>query len=357
MTGTEAAPVVVRFAALGDTVLLTVLLDALARRYGRPIDVLTSGLWARTLLSVQPFVHEVCTVTSRKRPWLLTPSQWHAVSWLKGHSGPVWLCDPEPAARRLVERAVPASRIRALWDDWPGEDVHWADWWYAVAHDRPIVPGVGVPVLHLPELWRADARRWLARQGIPAAAPLILIQPGSKKTSRRFSLNRVDNDKFWPLERWATVVEGLLDREPHAHVVLCGLPTEADVTGGIWARLGVRARARVIDAARELPLPRLAGLAGLASAMISVDTGPAHLAAALDCPLVVLFGKHGYARWAPRAPSAPVIALGHPTYREEGHVGEISAQAVLEAFEALWRRCMGSHGEHRSIRTSFASIA
>lgn len=46
----DDTPVVVRFAALGDTVLLTGLLDGLARRYGRPLDVLISGFWARPSL-------------------------------------------------------------------------------------------------------------------------------------------------------------------------------------------------------------------------------------------------------------------------------------------------------------------
>ena len=107
----DDTPVVVRFAALGDTVLLTVLLDGLARRLGRPLDVLTSGAWARTLLEAQPYVRAVRTVTSRKRPYLLTPSQWEAVGWLRRHRGPIWLCDPEPAARRLVARGVPRERI------------------------------------------------------------------------------------------------------------------------------------------------------------------------------------------------------------------------------------------------------
>jgi heptosyltransferase-2/heptosyltransferase-3 len=334
----DDTPVVVRFAALGDTILLTVLLDGLARRLGRPLDVLTSGAWARALLEPQPFVRQVRTVASRKRPYLLTPSQWQAVDWLRAHTGPVLLCDPEPAARQLVTRAVPRERLRALWDDWPGERVHWADWWHAVANDEPVEAGRGQPVLHLPEAWLADTRAWLAARAVPIGVPLILIQPGSKKTSKRFSLHREDNDKFWPVERWGAVIDAILADEADAFVVLCGAPTEADVTAAIRRQITHTAVAgRVIDAAQELPLPRLAGLARVASAIISIDTGPAHLAAALDCPAVVLFGKHGHERWVPRAPSAMVIPLGQATYREHGHVREIGTDQVLEAFGRLRR--------------------
>ena len=332
----DDTPVVVRFAALGDTVLLTVLLDGLARRLGRPVDVLTSGTWARILLEVQPYVRAVCTVASRKRPYVLTPSQWEAVSWLRRHSGSVWLCDPEPAAWRLVARGVPRERVRALWDHWPGDRIHWADWWHAVANDRPIEAGRGQPVLHVPKAWLSDAQAWLAARAVPAGAQIILVQPGSKKTSKRFSLHRGDNDKFWPIERWGAVIDAILAWEPDAFVVLCGAPTEADVTAAIRGQIKHPAAAgRVIDAAHELPLPRLAGLARLASAIISIDTGPAHLAAALDCPAVVLFGRHGHERWVPRAPSAPVIPLGQASYREDGHVREISTEHVLEAFAQL----------------------
>lgn len=336
----DDTPVVVRFAALGDAVLLTALLDGLAQRYGRPVDVLTSGAWAETILGSQPFVRQVRTVSSRKRPYLLTPSQWQAVAWLRRRRGAVWLCDPEPAARRLVERAVPLNRLRALWDRWPGEDVHWADWWYAAGRDLPIEPGAGRPVWHCPRAWQDDAREWLLARRVPVATQLVLLQPGSKRTSRRFSLRRQDNDKFWPVERWARVAVEVLAEDPSCFVVLCGTPREADITADITrsaAAAGVD-RARLIDAATELPLARLAGLASFASAMISVDTGPAHLAAALDCPVIVLFGRHGYRRWVPRAPAAEVIPLGSGEWRSDGHVAQITVAEVVEAWCRLRKR-------------------
>ncbi len=339
MTGDDT-PLVVRFAALGDTVLLTVLLDGLAQRYGRPVDVLTSGGWAEPLLASQPYVRSLRTISSRKRPYWLTPSQWQAVGWIREHTGPIWLCDPDPAARRLLARAVPGERVRAVWDEWPGEAVHWADWWYALTHDRPIEVGKGYPRLTLPASWQQDAMDWLQAKGVNPTAPVLLLQPGSKKTHKRFSLHRENNDKFWPIERWVSLLKDLTQTDARLVVLLCGSEREADITGEIRAGALSRAAdpARIIDAARELPLPRLAGLASLASGMISIDTGPAHLAAAFDCPMIVLFGKHGYQRWAPRAQRAQVICLGQPHYREEGHVEQIELDEVQRAWERLDKR-------------------
>ena len=104
------APLVVRFAALGDVVLLTVLLAALCERHGRPVHLLSSGAWTPVLLGSDPAVGTLRLVTSRRAPYWLTPSQWSARHWLAAHRGPVYLCDPDPYAARLLERRRRALR-------------------------------------------------------------------------------------------------------------------------------------------------------------------------------------------------------------------------------------------------------
>src|SRR5260370_30421961 len=49
--------------------------------------------------------------------------------------------------------------------------------------------------------------------------------------------------------------------------------------------------AGLYNAADDLPIPRLVALLARAAGLITVDSGPAHAAAAVGCPLVVLFGK------------------------------------------------------------------
>ncbi len=324
-------PVVVRFAALGDVVLLTVLLEQLARRHGSRIDLLASGGWTRSLLANDPAVGDIQLVTSRKSPYWFTPSQREAVAWLKAHKGPVYLCDPDQYARRLVERAVPRERIVAPWERWPGLDTHWADWWHAVGSDEALLAGRGQPRLHASPAWVADARAWTQTRGI-ADAPILLIQPGNKKTSKRWSLHRTNNDKYWPVERWAQTIAGALATKPDLRVVVCGSPREADLVNEIVTAC---ADPRVLAAALDLPLPRLIGLASFAHSMISIDTGPAHIAAAMDCPCVVLFGYHGWGRWVPRAPHSDVIALGNRETRDDGNVASIGVAEVLAAWQRL----------------------
>lgn len=327
-------PVVVRFAALGDVVLLTVLLEQLAKRHGSRVDLLASGGWTRPLLANDPAVGDIQLVTSRKSPYWFTPSQREAVHWLSAHKGPVYLCDPDKYARRLVERAVPRARIVAPWDNWPGLAAHWADWWHSVGSYGPLVAGSGQPRLQASPDWVADARDWAQQRGV-GDFPILLIQPGNKKTSKRWSLHRTNNDKFWPVARWAQVIAGVLQAKPELRVVVCGSPREADLVNEIVA---ASADSRVLAAAEDLPLPRLIGLSSFAHSMISIDTGPAHIAAAMDCPCVVLFGYHGWGRWVPRAPRSTVIPLGNRETMDDGNVANISAVDALSAWQRLQPR-------------------
>ncbi len=344
---TLARPLVVRFGAFGDTVLLTPLLRALALRWGQPVDLLSSGPWTPRLLANNPHVGEIRLLRSRRAPYWLTPSQWRAVAWLRRRgSGPVYFCERDSHGRELLRRAgLPDAQVDQPWDDWPGDGVHWADWWMDVARRTPaafadqapppLAPGVVAPrpELFITEAARAACETWLRQRGW-IDAPLVLVQAGHKKTHKRGRIGTSDHAKHWPPGHWATVVRGVRERLPASRVLMCGSPREHGLVQEIIDLAGPDAR--VHNLARELPIERLLPLAERAHSMISVDTGPAHAAGAMDCPLVVLYSVFGSARWRPRPPTAPVIALGGER-GEASRLTDIAPQAVVEAWEALGR--------------------
>ena len=68
--------------------------------------------------------------------------------------------------------------------------------------------------------------------------------------------------------------------------------------------------------------------------MISADSGPAHCAAALGVPLVVLYGTQSSRVWLPRsATGSPVVAVGGPPHFERAQ--QISVSAVFGAWCSL----------------------
>lgn len=93
---------------------------------------------------------------------------------------------------------------------------------------------------------------------------------------------------------------------------------------------------KVQTVANDLPLRRLLAMLSLAHSCISVDTGPAHAAAALNCPLVVLFGKASPHRFRPVSASSPVEVLtGHADDDNDPDIAYITPAQVLTAWDKL----------------------
>ncbi len=94
----------------------------------------------------------------------------------------------------------------------------------------------------------------------------------------------------------------------------------------------------VYNAALELPIPRLVALLARAAALITVDSGPAHAAAAVGCPQIVLFGKALPTLYRPWGTAgADVKVLCGQVDGEPSMLG-ITTGDVLDAWAALRRR-------------------
>lgn len=186
------------------------------------------------------------------------------------------------------------------------------------------------PRLFVNDADRSDLDAWLRRHGLEHKQ-LVPLQPGNKRTLKRGRAGQLGDEKAWPSERWEALIRHVLARDPQIHVILCGVPAERAVLRAIADAADT---SRVLEASGELPLRRLLALLERASGMISVDTGPAHAAAAMGCPLIVLYGAHPPAQWLPRSPvGSPVIGLGGPPQRHR--VSEIALEEVQAAWDRL----------------------
>jgi heptosyltransferase-2/heptosyltransferase-3 len=317
----QVRPLVVRFGAMGDMVIVLTLIEALHRRFGTPVDLVSSGGWTRPLLGAQRGVGEILLVPSRRTPYAFSPDQRDLVERLRARGpAPTWLCDRGPKALQLLERAGYGREwvvdADAVCPKVPGE--HDADRWLRFARTTPaaqratpIDPPASLDDLRTPPLvvqpaWREDLDRWL-RQHELQGRPLLLVQAGNKRTMRWWiPRRRATNTKYWPEERWAAVIDFLLQRDPDARVLLLGVPAEAALNDDVARHVGSD---RVVNVANELPMQRLLALQERAQGMVSVDTGPAHSAAALGCPLVVLFADANVTRYTPRSAGSPVEVL------------------------------------------------
>ena len=340
-------PVVFRFGAFGDLVMLTPMLHLLHRRYGRPCILVTSGGWSRPLFEGHPDVCRVITLKSRSSPYLLDSTQWRLVQALETLvENPIYVCDSRRMAKFkwLLRRAgVDPSRCTFQAECEDPRFEHRVDHWLAFAKVTPAAFQSDehgwadtdlkhAPLLHITQHDRDDLRAWLEARALHG--PLVLLQTGNKRTFKRGRFGLVGDDRAWPCATWVQTCQSLLAADQDVQLVLCGVPNEAPLLEMIRARVG---SPRVHVAAADLPMRRLLALLEVAHSMISVDTGPAHAAAALGCPLVVLYGAESSGVWRPRSPTgSDVFTLGGPPHSTT--VAEIPPEAVLDCWTRLAKR-------------------
>jgi lipopolysaccharide heptosyltransferase II len=140
---------------------------------------------------------------------------------------------------------------------------------------------------------REEAGLLLNSLGIPAGRPVVGIHPSGGRQVKQ-----------WHLDRFAEVA-GRLAREQSAAIVLTGAPEDRAVVDGVAARLPPDVRA--FDLARPMALDVFAAVIERLAVLVSGDTGPMHLAAAVGTPVVALFGPSDPARYGPLDDRARVI--------------------------------------------------
>jgi ADP-heptose:LPS heptosyltransferase len=147
------------------------------------------------------------------------------------------------------------------------------------------------------------------------------------------------NNKYWPNERWAEVLRHVRLRHPDHAIVLLGTGPEYALNQEVAGLAGI---AGLHNAADDLPIPRLVALLARAAGLISVDSGPAHAAAAVGCPLVVLFGKALPSLYRPWGTAgADVKVLSGQMAGEPDMLG-IESRSVIAAWSGLRLRDRGA---------------
>lgn len=142
---------------------------------------------------------------------------------------------------------------------------------------------------------QAQARLMLDAHGAQPARPLVALCPGSTNSRA----------KRWPAERFAALADKFID-ETGAEVVLVGTPDELAVSLEVKAAM----RGQPVMLTGRTDLAEVVAVLSLADAVVSNDTGPAHIAAALERPTIVIFGPTDPRTTRPFSHTAEIIR--HP---------------------------------------------
>jgi heptosyltransferase III len=288
---------IIRLRSLGDAILSLPLLQAFhAWRPELELDVLVESTTS-AVFSAHPAVHETLVLHPRANPgaggWSrmrgiaeIRRRHYRAVVDLHGGSTARIFAFTSGAGLRIGEEChrsrVYNARIPASSDIWNVRALH------TVEHQLALMKWLGLPIpedlrarLHLSPDARTRAARRLAQSGISEGRYFLIHPTATLATKQWAPANFAEiGDRLFQTYDLPVIFtsgrhesQGLLDIGKHARQKHC-----------YWS---------------DLELPELFAVIGGCRLFIGNDSGPAHAAAALEKPVVVVWGSSNFHAWHP----------------------------------------------------------
>lgn len=168
------------------------------------------------------------------------------------------------------------------------------------------------------------AAQFLAAHNIGENETLIGINAGCSAPVRK-----------WDVANFAAAAKLLLADFPDARLILLGGPQDRDDSAQLRTALPAQ---NVVDAAGALPLRASAALIGRLAVVLTNDTGPMHLAVAMQTPVVAICGPVKAANRLPlHYPETRHVGLEAPSGRVEDVKPEDVANAARQILETSRR--------------------
>jgi lipopolysaccharide heptosyltransferase I len=193
-----------------------------------------------------------------------------AFAWLANGKLLVGLDETREGARGYYDLVARRASFHTHAVDWYLETlrflnvpVHWNFKWMAVRASA---------AADVKRKWQTDSARW------------IVLQPGARWENKR-----------WPTAHYTELVRRLVATRPDFNFAVLGSQEDQEM----GARVARADSQKCLDLTGKLSLPEMVEWIRLCELMITNDTGPMHVAAALDKPLVAIFGPTEPTRTGP----------------------------------------------------------
>jgi predicted lipopolysaccharide heptosyltransferase III len=245
------------------------------------------------------------------------------------------------ARKRIVSYRVrdqSKSRARLYTDfvDVRMRDLHTID--YNLSLLKPLGIGAISSFLHLQVPQSAHEKADALRHKWKVSRPYVVLHPGSAR-----------REKLWEAVRWADIIERFHRYHDFDLVLTSGASKHEQAH---IAAIKSKTRQQIIDLSGKIDLLTLAALIGEARLLVTVDSAPMHLAAAMHTPQVILFGPTNPFHWRPKESPALILHGESPGPVSEFSavqprlpMSQISTEAVISAMGLLL-------SQHAAARTS-----
>jgi len=181
--------------------------------------------------------------------------------------------------------------------------------------------------LHLPDSLQARIDNLLSGLGITLNSFTVAIHPGARGRLRQ-----------WPPERFAEIATRLRTSYKAA-IILIGGPGEKALVEEVEGYMGFPASFK----SNDLSLTEVGALFSRCHLFIGNDSAPAHIAAAVGCPNLTLFGPTFPHMWRPLSPVGEVVFKNVPCCgcRQESCIRAENTCMELIEVDEVWQKAEG----------------
>jgi heptosyltransferase-2 len=289
--------VAVKYRFVGDAVLATPALRLARRAWPNATISLLTGPIVANLLEGCPYLDDCIILDSRWREWGPLANL-HLVDTLRRRDYDLAVLLNRAFQPALAAYGASIPHRIGLDTDYRGRlltrRVSQVTGRHELQCNLDVVRAAGVPLSlvddAMPELWvrdeeRQEAARLLAMHGVDVQAPLIGMQPGTRRCDD-------PRERNWGSARFAQVADRLA-AHLHAPVVLFGSAQERSISDNVAAAM----RCRPIILTGETTLRQALALVGWCRLWVGNDSGLRHVAVALGVPTVAMASPANAARW------------------------------------------------------------
>ncbi len=342
---------VIRLDNMGDLLMSTPAIRALKETFNSHITILTSSMAAGIARHI-PEINEVLTFDV---PWVKTsnasfgPDFFSLVEVLKEKQFDaavvftVFSQNPMPAIMLAYLADIPLRLALCrenpyqLLTNWVPDEEPYTFIKHQVERDLDLVATVGARTsndhlsIQIPDAWEPTKKK-LHKNSINLQKPWMILHPGVSEPKRQY-----------PIKNWIEVGKKLI-LDFGYQLLLTGSSAEKQLTDEIQQGIGTNA----FSIAGLLNLDELICLIKEAPLLLSVNTGPVHIAAATQTPVVVLYAQTNpqHTPWktrskvlyfeVPEALRSKNEVLKFVQKQQEKAPETVKVEDILEAVSALY---------------------
>ncbi len=285
---------VVRLDNMGDLLMSAPAIRALKESFGSRITVLTSSMAA----GIAHHIPEIDEIITFDVPWVKTHNASFSHEFLvlaevlkarKFDAAVIFTVfsqNPLPAVMLIYLADIPnrlaycRENLYDLLTDWVPDQEPYTLIRHQVERDLDLVKSIGATTandflsLEIPDAWES-AQKKLDKNSINLQKPWLVLHPGVSEKKRQY-----------PTEKWIEIGKKLV-ADFGLQLLITGSASEKKLTDAIAQGIGTNA----FSIAGLLNLDEFICLIKEASLLLSVNTGPVHIAAAMQTPVVVLYAQ------------------------------------------------------------------